>query len=76
MIENFNFSWENEISSENVSDLYFNSSGHSKEIQFECSPDTYPSIVTNIFLAILYALVCIFGIFGNSLVCFVIIKFR
>lgn len=63
------------MSGDNFTSLWSNESAlDSKE--FECSVDALPGIVTNIVIAVLYSLVCIAGIFGNSLVIFVVIKFR
>lgn len=73
MIDNFTSLWKNESAADsgNSSDINLSLSS-----EFECSIDALPGIVTNIVIAVLYSLVCIAGIFGNSLVIFVVIKFR
>ena len=74
MIDTFDDSWD----SGNVTDSdYLNVSlSTTQNSLMDCMVDTRPGIVTNIALAVLYSLVCMAGIFGNSLVIFVVIKFR
>lgn len=78
MIDNLTYSWESEsvTDSGNLSDILVNYTSEPKETHLECTAGALPSIVTNIVLATLYSLVCVAGIFGNSLVIFVVIKFR
>lgn len=42
---------------------------------YNSDPSTLTSVL-NVILAILYSIVCLIGVFGNSLVIFVVIRFR
>lgn len=77
MSDNYTCLWENvsAIDNGNGTESCLNLSSQSRDSHFDCSIDG-PGIVTNVVLAVLYSLVCVAGIFGNSLVIFVVIKFR
>ena len=42
---------------------------------YNSDPSTLTSVL-NVILAILYSIVCLIGVFGNSLVIFVVVRFR
>lgn len=70
------FEWENvTILSTQFADNVTDGMDGSLDMTNYC-PYVDASPISHVLLAILYAIVCVIGVFGNSLVIFVVIKFR